>query len=44
MLIAEPEIKVQKLSSKSEFLVLMCDGIVDYQTNTEVFETVQSIL
>ena len=33
VLIAEPDVKKVRLDTRSGFLVLMCDGIIDHQTN-----------
>lgn len=44
VLIADPEIKTHDLTSSSEFIVMICDGIIEQQENEDVIRVVERVL
>ena len=40
MVIAEPEIKVFKITQEHDFLILACDGVFDEMSSSEVLATI----
>lgn len=44
MITCVPEIKVEKLSNKTEFIVIACDGIWDCLTSSECIEMTRDFL
>jgi serine/threonine protein phosphatase PrpC len=44
MITADPEIKIENLSSDCDFLILACDGVWDCLTNQEICDIVSNRL